>query len=520
MNKKYNSIFERLLWGNFDSFHQRISQNNENINKVIKIFNNLSTSTEEYIKAINIQKIKSSFDSLNKNSILYKSIFLFLNSLEMQINQFHLGIKIIKEQLSELIKSSKIDELKYESILYNELKKSKDEYFDSKSNLNKFKTKYHKLMNQAIASLSSENKFQNTILNLKKYFDKYNNYVEITKNKRITYINSQKNILNFYLDNEKNEGNIIIRVLKDYIDQQNIQSYALRNWLIDNQSTSMKFKIYNEFDTIANSLDKNNIKNEEIINYIEYDIKKDFNIYKSPDSYQNYIDSISKLRNSIDNKLFSSINLDTEIEKKKLGEIITKIFSKDNLNNNDEDTISNICNSIKFDDTSTHLYFLEMITILRSNGKFCKTKRIIKTLGNIFNDILLNAELNNNYKLAQKCILLSQTYYYLENNNKTYINIFIQKNKWLRNPDFWRNHIANGLKEEILTFNEKNPIIAKEKNKKNKYSEIIFSSLITGFNNMKYFLLEKRVAKKLVNEFIFKFNLDKQYIPSIYNILK
>ena len=161
-----------------------------------------------------------------------------------------------------------------------------------------------------------------------------------------------------------------------------------------------------------------------------------------------------------------------------------------------------------------------MITILRSNGKFCKTKRIIKTLGNIFNDILLNAELNNNYKLAQKCILLSQTYYYLENNNKTYINIFIQKNKWLRNPDFWRNHIANGLKEEILTFNEKNPIIAKEKNKKNKYSEIIFSSLITGFNNMKYFLLEKRVAKRLVNEFIFKFNLDKQYIPSIYNILK
>ena len=70
----------------------------------------------------------------------------------------------------------------------------------------------------------------------------------------------------------------------------------------------------------------------------------------------------------------------------------------------------------------------------------------------------------------------------MDNNSKIYLNTFIQKNKWLRNPDYWRELISFSLKDEILKFNEKNPLIAKDKNKRNKYFEIIFSCLITHFN--------------------------------------
>ena len=127
MNNGYNLIFKRLLWGNFESFHQKIIQNNENINKITKIFNILSFSTEEHTKSLNLQKIKSSFEAISKNTLLYRIFFLFINNFEMQLTQFNVGIKLIKEQLIELIKTSKTDELKNELLLYNELKKNKDD---------------------------------------------------------------------------------------------------------------------------------------------------------------------------------------------------------------------------------------------------------------------------------------------------------------------------------------------------------------------------------------------------------
>ena len=520
MNKSYKLIFERLLWGNFEPFHQRIIQNNDNINKIIKVVNSISFSLEEYIKTINLQKIKASFETISKHTLLYKTFYLFINSFEIQLTQFNLGFKLIKEQLVELIKPSKTEDIKNELFLYNELKKNKDEYFDSKNLLIKCKNKYYNYMTETIAALSNEKQFMNLTIKLKTYFDKYKTYVENTKNLRKTYINSQKNMIYFYLNNEKNEGKIILGILKEYIDHQRIYSDILQNCLKDNLSISSKLKIYNDFDIIANNIQKNNtIINEDIINYIDYNPKNDFNIYQDSDSYKNYIESIIKLRKNVDKNLFPSISISKEKKKNELGEIISKIFAKDNKDNSD-DNIENIYQYFKFEDTSTHLYFLEILTILRGNGKFCRKEKTIKILANIINDILLNAELIKDFNIGQKCILLSQTYYYMENNNKKYLSVFIQKNKWLRNPDFWRNHISNGLKEEILTFNEKNPIIAKEKNKKNKYSELIFSCLITHFNNMKYFLLEKRVVKKIVNEFLYKINLDKQYLPNIINILK
>ena len=268
MNKGYNLIFKRLLWGNFEPFHQKIIQSNDNINKIIKLFNTLSFSTEEYIKTINLQKIKSSFEGISKNTLLYRTFFLFINNFEMQLTQFNLGIKLIKEQLIELIKTSKTDELKNELLLYNELKKNKDDYFDSKNLLNKYKTKYYNYMSETISTLSNEKQFQNLKVKLKTYFDKYKNYVENTKILRKAYIDSQKNMIYFYLNNEKNEGKIILGILKEYIGQQKIQSDILQNCLKENQFISSKFKIYNDFDLIVNNLQKNNtIISEDIINY-------------------------------------------------------------------------------------------------------------------------------------------------------------------------------------------------------------------------------------------------------------
>ena len=522
MNDNKNKILKNFLWGDFDYLHQRRIENNENLNKLIRTFNTLSSSTEEYIKALNLPKIKNSFESLDKHSLLYKSINLILTNFEIFLTQFNSSLKAIKSQFNELINLnlSKNEEKKEELSFYNELKKYKDDYFNSKVSLNKFKIKYNNTMSKAISSLSNDKNLQSISAKIKIYLDKYKSLIKETKNHRYSYIQTQQNTINFYENIEKNEGILIIEILKEYFSQQKILNEVIKNAIIESESTYNKFRIYNDFDIIINNFSKNKKDNfDEEINFIEYDFKKDFHIHRDENSYQYFIDGIQKLRINIDNNLFPSINLIKEQEKLKLGQNITNIITKD-INNEIEYNINDLYKDIKYNDESTHIYFLEKLTILRGNGKFCQSKELIHIFGNIFNDILNHAQKNNNFDIARKCIMLSQTYYYMEKNDKQYLVFLIKKNKWLRSSDFWRNFILVSLNEEISNFISKNPLLEKDSNKKNKIVDIVFSCLIAHFNNLKTFILEKRVVKKIVNEFLFKFNLNEQYLTNINIILK
>ena len=514
-----DEIFKRLLWGDFDYLHQRRIQNNDNLNKLIKAFNFISSSTEEYIKALNLQKIKNSFESLDKHSLLYKSISLILKDFEIFLTQFNTSMKAIKNQLNEIINSSKLNEKKDELFFYNELKKSKEDYFNMKDILNKFNNKYNIIMAKAISFLSNDKNFQSVCPKVKTNLVQYKNYIQETKNHRYSFIQSQKNSIYFYENVEKNEGKLIMCILKEYFTQQGLLNEVAKNSILESKSLYDKFKIYNDFDIIISNYSKNikdNIQNK--IEFIEYNLKNDFHIHDDLNSFKNYIDGVKKLRENIDDSLFSSINLQKEKMKEKLGEIITNILSK-NEGDESQYNINDIYEYIEYDDHSTHLFFLEKLTILRGNGKFALSKEVIKVLGNIFNDILNSSAKNKDFGLARKCIMLSQTYYYMENDQKKYLNSFIQKNKWLRSSDFWRNFTFNSINDEITKFTSKNPLIEKEPNKKDKITEIVFSCLITHFNNMKYFLAEKRVLKRIVNEFLFKFNLNNQYLQNINFIL-
>ena len=519
MNDKANNNFERILWGDFDYLHQRRIQNNDNLNKLIRAFNYISSSTEEYIKGLNLPKIKNSFESIDKSSLLYKSIALILNDFEIFLTQFNTTIKAIKTQVNEIINSSKIDEKKNELFYYNELKKSKEDYLNSKELLNKSNNKYNISMAKAISFLSNDKNFLSACTKVKTNLNQYKTCIQETKNYRFSYIQSQKNTIGFYKNVEKNEGKLIMNILKEYFAQQKILNEVCRNAINDSQSFFKKFTVCDDFGIIIKNFSKN-IKNniQHKIEFVEYNLKNDFHIHNDANSYKNYIDGIQKIRENIDNNLFSSINLEKEKMKKKIGEKLTKIFSK-NIIDESQDNINDICQCISCDDHSTHLYFLERLTILRGYGKFEQSKEIIQALGNIFDDILNNAAKNNDFELAKKCIMISQTYFYMENGNKKYVNIFIKKNKWLRSSDFWRNMTFNTINDEISKFLFKNPLIDKEPNKKGTISEIVFSCLITHFNNMKYFLPEKRILKRIVNEFLYKFNLNTQYLQNINVIL-
>ena len=495
------------MWRNYEFFHQRRIQNNDILNKLKKFFNTLTSSTEDYIKAINLPKIKSSFESLDKKDVIIQSIIHIINNFEIQLNQLHLGIKIMNKEFFEFITTSKLDELKNEQFLYNELNKSKTDYYNNKELINKYKEKYYNYTCQALSLISNENKFQNAKIKVIKYFGKYKYYIKKTNEFRTLYIENQKNIISFYLQSEKNEANLIKNILKEYYEQQKLQNDVIKNYISNNENSYSHFQVFNEMDNIINNFIKNNnSKIEQKVDFIDYEPKKNFNIYESILTYNNYIDAIYKLKSKVEEELLPSININKEKKKKELGELLFNFFSKDPVQNS-QSNVNKIQNYIIYDDTSTHFYLLGMLTSLRGTGNFCKSEEFIKKIGIIFNDLLLNAEKNNNIDIARNCIIISETYYYLDNNNKIFLKAFIRKNKWLRSSDFWRYFILDSLNKEIIKFNSNSDFFEDDKKAK-KFSEIIFSCLVPFFNNLKYYISEKRVANKILNEFIIKFNLN------------
>ena len=151
----------------------------------------------------------------------------------------------------------------------------------------------------------------------------------------------------------------------------------------------------------------------------------------------------------------------------------------------------------------------------------------MKDLAEILNLILKSAEKENDYTAAKNCMILSQTYYYDEkdkdgNTKKKYLLDYILEYKWLRTPEFWRGIIDKMTVDEAhkyMKLNPKEPSVF-DKDKKEcieRLSNICFSQLLPYANNMKEFFVDDRLIVKIIDEFVEKYQIQKELADSIYS---
>ena len=155
---------------------------------------------------------------------------------------------------------------------------------------------------------------------------------------------------------------------------------------------------------------------------------------------------------------------------------------------------------------------------------------MIKCLGKGFNKLLEYAEKSKLYDYAKNCIILSQTYYYCEENdkNKIYLLEEIKSNKWLKSPEFWRGFIDIMIKNEFerLETDTNIPFLTSYKNKnvtddiKSKFNDVVFSQLLAYITNMVCFISDKRIALKISDEFVKKYDyLSNTNIDTLFGII-
>jgi len=121
----------------------------------------------------------------------------------------------------------------------------------------------------------------------------------------------------------------------------------------------------------------------------------------------------------------------------------------------------------------------------------------------------------------QFSIILSQTFYITENEDKKYIFKYIKSHPVYHSEEMWRKTVDYFIQKEIKKYNElRNNLSIKKSNNNNTINELIFAQLIANTNNMVEFDLDLNITEKIIMEYIDKFNINETSKTILLNIIE
>ena len=228
-------------------------------------------------------------------------------------------------------------------------------------------------------------------------------------------------------------------------------------------------------------------------------------------------------------KLVSKTNYDINSEEEKIKVknitdklILMKKYKKNNKSNEEiitKEEIKELFDLVEKKENSE--IFLTRLNKIRSYGNFEYNKKIFDDLIKIFLIIIEHIEIDKDSFIIQFCLILSQTFYYIEKGQKEYLYKFIKNHKIFHLEEMWQKLLDYIISEKIEQFNEIEYKIQNnnEEKKKEKYVELIFAQLIAVIHNMIDFEFDLEKTKKIMLDYIDKYNLSETHKEIIMDMI-
>ena len=514
----------------YQNIQQRLNNKKAYYKKVTENFTDLKNSLNECYKKLNI--LKNKLSELEENKDMQEIIQLIYNKIS---NNQEEDIDLVDNIISNL--NEHIEDFREENKLYKEFKISREKLEEEKNNLYKCEEDYQKTGKNSEKYIlnyiqNNKNSFDNILkdnyeLNnignqYKKSLNNYNNAIKKVQELTKDFNNIQNKFYDYLPNLEKRNRNLFKNIIKLF----NINILMEEKQLIFNKSKIKeinKIEIDNELNEIIKDIKKLK-KEEKEVKPNKYETEIDFNKCKDDKEFSLFSKSAMIINKYLDEKLFE--NFDEEKEKKKFEVIkfIKDLFEDKIIIN--EKTSDIFLEKLKY--KFVHKATFIVLSNLRAKSNFKKSKDLIELLSKGFNYLLSHVNKEDIFEYMKNCIIISQTYYYIdENNNKIYLIKLIKNNKYLNNSYFWREFIKYAIDQELTKFRKLNYLSILESesetyklNKENEINEIVFSQMISYINNIFEFDINKRIIVKIVDELIKDYNcLSETNLENIYDII-
>lgn len=159
---------------------------------------------------------------------------------------------------------------------------------------------------------------------------------------------------------------------------------------------------------------------------------------------------------------------------------------------------------------------------LRNHGDFSWPKEHYVQIGKVFCMILNAVEKDNDYTTVKNTIILSQTFYFKADNERVYLQVFIQEHPSLQKRQFWENYMLISIENEMkLKLNNTLNVKKKETSIEliNKKSNIVFSQLVHITDNMLGFNIPKDVIKSILEEVLKQYPITQNHRAMIFSVI-
>ena len=379
------------------------------------------------------------------------------------------------------------------------------------------------LINQQIDICEQDSKNRLTVMS--KDCSIYVNSLENVNVLRTKLNLKQTKLLKRYEELEKDDKNLyskIMAIIRKY--QKKIMDFTGEEMNIT-EGIQKNINIDKDIRELVESL-RSRDKPEEQIPYVHYPTEMDFDKCNDIKDFR-VINEVVKTMRKYSDKLFMEYDEKLEEKKNKMRELANKFF--DMNKQTDSDDKKQLLEYLK--DERTHELFLIIVSKLRTNNRFCRDKSLIELLSEILLIILDSAQKKNDFTSAKNCIILSQTFFYIDESKqdkKVYILEYIKEHPWLHSMKFWKDFILIMILKEFRKLEEMNTDsklnIAKNKNipdkVKPKIGEVLFSQILPYVGNMSEFNVEKKYIIKIIDDINEKYNyLGKSNMKAIYDLV-
>lgn len=441
--------------------HNFISKEISDLEVIVYKF---STSNKKYDKYEDLDILENNKEEFDKNYIklmkVKKMYFERMNNLEL-ILQEEEKKKKVKEPKNQ--NQNKLEDNINEKENIDELIELKKKYKKYLTELTRSQKEYIANINEIGNEIQEFNIIENNIL-----YDTFKIFEQ-------TIINLLKEINNYCLIYENN---------KKLIEDLNME---LGNNLIFDD------RIYANYlfeDYIPKSIDINNQNDFSVIQKISKLIGFEFDKIKT-----NYSDD-------------DNILLDNKISYKEIDDnflfllLMSKFIGGEYLlNEKEKNLMKNLLNQKKY-----IREFLSKLNKIRINKQLFSTKESFSILLEFFNEIFTKISLMNDdyHEIVKFLMILSETFHYIEDDKKVFLNNVINIPEQLKDSKFWIKYIDLEIKFEEKKYAEK---------LNSRYEYIVFLSNTT---HLKEYLVEKEKAEEIIEYFRDKYKFSDEEV----NIIK
>ena len=548
--------------------------NNAN-NKYLQSRNNL------ICQHIEINKTKNIFiNSISKTEDIIDDYYVNKNQIEehesglgaqLTEDEYKLIKEKLKGQLNEMINSIKLSK-NYEafhkgSIIAND--KIQDEFIkDCKSCMDDIRKNTCEISNEIKNLICSflllyKNEYKEPLYLIDKYINEFN------------LLEEEKEMDKIIISNYKNDNPLQNKTptkyhLKSFLHLK--QSHYLSNKDQEDQDQDQEQEleqgdyIYNNKDIKINDDDENNNKIKKKNKKNKKKCKSDKSVPKANKrrSILNLEDGFKKMKYICDESLVMTIkslfdnfeliekedfNIKYEEGKNKTQKYVLKIiknmnsypFAKENISTNNKTNKKGSSKNIPkinykreelTDEEKSELIelleihenrviFLQKFSDYRALGKFNLCKKDYILLAELFNIICDKIKKDFDYHVVEMLIVLSQTYFIEDGKKRKYLQESFRENKLFKDKNFWEEFLCYSINKEIMKTLQIDQKMQEDKEKSDyKYSNVVFSQILTLIDNMFQFDLDCNVIKEVLNPKISVYRLNDEFKQTINDIIE